>query len=210
MKIYFTKKIYIIYLSRESYFSNYPKPKIMDGIMDEITSMRALSFALWALGFIKSKDSLKEDCDMEHPGEPEIKKRYAESGDHPDNVAIHYEPNWGNTFYRLSVKDDDGVYHPFASVETRMPTCDMCAPGCFMDVFLHCHKTNKMAYHTVHFDEKIYGGVTFVITKIYLESESADVKDNFNQYVFRENTDLKQVYPEAPVEVAWIPKPVDE
>jgi hypothetical protein len=176
----------------------------------EITSMQALSYTLWAIGFIKSNDILKEDCDMEHPGEPEIKKRYAETGDHPDNVVIHYEPSWGDTFYRLSIKDDNGVYRPFASIETCMPTCDMCCHGCFMNVYLLCHKTNKMVKHNIMFNEVMNSGDQFIITKIYPETEAADVKDNFYSYVFRDDTGLKQVYPDEPVEVAWLPKPTDE
>lgn len=176
----------------------------------DVKSVFTLSFVLWALGFVKTKDPIKKVDDMDHPGEEEIKKLYATPGNHPDNVAIHYEPCWGNTYFRLSVKDADGVYQPLASIETRMPTCDMCSPGCHIDVYLLCRRTNRTFNHTIHFDEEIYGREPYMITEVSYDENPRSLEDNFYNYMFRKDESCKQIIPAEPVEVAWLPEPVDD
>jgi hypothetical protein len=175
----------------------------------DIKSVYTLSFVLWALGFVKTKDPIKEGDDMNYPGEEEIKKRYATPGNHPDDVAIHYYPCWGNTFFRLSVKDAAGVYQPLASIETSMPTCDMCSRGCHIDVYLICRRTNLMIEHTIHFDEEIYSGDPHIITDVYYDENPCSLEDNFYNYMFRKDDSRKQIVPAEPVDVEWLPEYVE-
>ncbi len=161
---------------------------------------------MWALGFVKTKDPIKEHDDMDFPGEEEIKKLYSTPGNYPDNVAIHYEPCWGNTYFRLSVKDADGVYQPLASIETRMPTCDMCTRGSYIDVYLLCRRTNRMCNHTIYFDEEIYSGEPYMITEVSIDENPCSLEDNFYNYMFREDDSRKQIVPAEHVDVEWLPE----
>ena len=168
----------------------------------DITQQNTLDFVLWVLGFIKTNQPLKPQDELDIPYDKEIVKHYEQEKDLPNNVVIHHLACWGNSALRLSMPDKDGVYHPLANIEVRVPTCDECCQMCLLDVFLYSHETGKYVNHTIHFEEAC--GSCFLTSVIY-DIGQKQLAGSFHEYIFHEDTDFKQVIPvNGPVDVAWV------
>ena len=188
------------------------KPSVEDNYLKidtmDFKSGNTLSVVMWALGFVETKAPIEKDDYIDPPADMEdIEKLYATPGNYPDNVAIHYEPSGDNTYFRLSVKDADGVYQPLASVVVvRSTCCEKCALTSHINVYLLCRRTNRMFHHTIQFDEgEIYSGEPYMITEVRHDENPCSLENNFYNYMFRKDESCNQIIPDEPVEVAWLP-----